>query len=55
MARETTRQIEGPMHCPGCGHGNRLDARFCGACGVARPVSCPACGHANAADLSCTA
>ena len=37
------------MHCPSCGHENRVSATFCGACAasLAREIACPACGVAN--------
>jgi len=40
------------MTCPACGHENRDDASFCGACGasLAREVRCPACGRVNPAN-----
>lgn len=37
------------MHCPACGHQNRADARYCGACGAGLFVDCAACGAANPA------
>ncbi|MEO8093287.1 MAG: adenylate/guanylate cyclase domain-containing protein, partial [bacterium] len=37
------------MDCPGCGHANRTDARFCGSCGVSldATLDCPGCGASN--------
>src|SRR5829696_2094661 len=37
------------MDCPSCGHRNRPDARFCGACGapLAQSIPCPDCGTEN--------
>ncbi len=31
--------------CTACGHGNRVGARFCEACGAELEISCPACGN----------
>jgi len=31
------------MNCPGCGRGNRADARFCDSCGSALEVTCARC------------
>jgi len=33
------------MECPGCGRGNRDDARFCDACGAALAARCTGCGR----------
>jgi len=35
------------LNCPGCGHANPEEARFCGGCGVALTPACPSCGHTN--------
>ena len=35
------------MKCPGCGHENRSDRRFCGQCGASLAISCPACSFSN--------
>ncbi len=39
------------LTCQSCGHENRLDARYCGACGVelSRNITCPSCGAENRA------
>ena len=38
------------MHCPGCGHENPPENRFCGGCGVPLSQVCSSCGHENAPD-----
>src|SRR5215213_9012069 len=39
------------VDCPSCGHHNRPDARFCGACGapLVESTPCPDCGAENGA------
>ena len=37
---------EGLIPCSSCGHGNRLDRRFCTECGSWLARACPACGSA---------
>jgi len=38
------------MLCLACRHENRLDARFCGACGQSLSAICAACGSSNPPD-----
>ncbi len=37
------------MDCLSCGHGNRVQASYCGVCGSTLSLACPACGQANLA------
>ena len=38
------------MKCPACAVDNRVDRRFCSACGKALPLSCPRCAFVNEPD-----
>src|SRR5262245_14516533 len=39
-------EVRGTLRCPSCGHGNRLDRRFCTECGSRLGRTCAACGRA---------
>jgi class 3 adenylate cyclase/tetratricopeptide (TPR) repeat protein len=41
-ARTLTR-----MECPSCGTENRVEAKYCGSCGITLARTCAACGTAN--------
>src|SRR5262245_23940540 len=40
-------EVQGPLRCPSCGHGNRPDRRFCAQCGGRLGDVCSACGTLN--------
>src|SRR5262245_25062311 len=37
-------EVQGPLRCASCGHGNREDARFCDGCGASLARTCVRCG-----------
>ena len=42
-----SRDEEGSLQCPRCGHTYGAAAKFCDQCGAPRAVACAACGAAN--------
>src|SRR5262245_9657329 len=40
-------EVQGPLRCPSCGHGNRPERRFCARCGGRLGDVCSACGTLN--------